>query len=66
MDTPRLIPEIKVRVPVIAGSGDEVVEGLVEKVQPLTDGQRVSLTLVDGADHFFRELYVDECCGCTR
>ena len=60
MDTPRLIPEIKVPVLVIAGSEDEVVKGLVEKVQPLADGQSVSVTQVDGADHFFRDLYVDE------
>jgi pimeloyl-ACP methyl ester carboxylesterase len=60
MDTPRLIPEIKAPVLVIAGSEDEVVKGLVEKVQPLADGQHVSLTQVAGADHFFRDLYVDE------
>jgi pimeloyl-ACP methyl ester carboxylesterase len=60
MDTPRLIPEIKVPVLVVAGSEDDVVKGLVEKVQPLADGQRVKLTLVDGADHFFRDLYADE------
>lgn len=60
MDTPRLIPEIKVPVLVVAGSEDDVVKGLVEKVQPLADGQRVRLTVVDGADHFFRDLYADE------
>jgi pimeloyl-ACP methyl ester carboxylesterase len=60
MDTPRLIPEIKVPVLVVAGSEDEVVKGLVEKMQPLADGQRVRLTVVDGADHFFRDLYADE------
>jgi pimeloyl-ACP methyl ester carboxylesterase len=60
MDTPRLIPEIKVPVLVIAGSEDDTVKGLVEKVQPLADGQRVKLTVIDGADHFFRDLYADE------
>ena len=60
MDTPRLIPEIKVPVLVVAGSEDDMVKGLVEKVQPLADGQRVRLTVVDGADHFFRDLYADE------
>jgi pimeloyl-ACP methyl ester carboxylesterase len=60
MDTPCLIPEIKVPVLVVAGSEDEVVKGLVEKMQPLADGQRVRLTVVDGADHFFRDLYADE------
>ena len=60
MDTPHLIPEIQAPVLVVAGSEDDVVKDLVEKVQPLVDGQRVSLTLVDGADHFFRDLYADE------
>ena len=60
MDTPHLIPEIKAPVLVIAGSEDEVVTGLVEKVQPLADGKRVTLTVLDGADHFFRDLYADE------
>ncbi len=60
MDTPRLIPEIKVPVLVIAGSEDKVIEGLVEKVQPLADGQRVQLIVLDGAGHFFRDLYADD------
>ena len=45
---------------VIAGSEDKVGEGLVEKMQPLADGQRVRLTVLDGADHFFRDLYADD------
>ena len=60
MDTPHLIPEIKVPVLVVAGSEDDVIKGLVEKVQPLADGKRVKLTVVDGADHFFRDLYAEE------
>ncbi len=60
MDTPHLIPEIKAPVLVIAGSEDDVVTGLVERVQPLADGKRVTLTVLDGADHFFRDLYADE------
>ena len=60
MDTPRLIPEIKAPVLVIAGSEDKVVEGLVEKMQPLADGQRVQLIVLEGADHFFRDLYADD------
>jgi pimeloyl-ACP methyl ester carboxylesterase len=60
MDTPHLIPEIKAPVLVIAGGEDDVVKGLVEKVQPLADGQRIKLTVVDGADHFFRDLYAEE------
>jgi pimeloyl-ACP methyl ester carboxylesterase len=60
MDTPHLIPEIEAPVLVVAGSEDDVVKGLTEKVQPLADGQRVRLIVVDGADHFFRDLYAEE------
>jgi len=60
MDTPHLIPEIKAPVLVVAGTEDEVVKGLVEKVQPLADGQRVRLLVLEGADHYFRDLYAEE------
>lgn len=60
MDTPALIPEIKAPVLVVAGTEDDVVPGLVEKVQPQADGERVTLLVLDGADHFFRDLYAEE------
>jgi pimeloyl-ACP methyl ester carboxylesterase len=60
MDTPSLIPDIKAPVLVLAGSEDDVVEGLVEAVQPIADGERVNLIVLDGADHFFRDLYAEE------
>lgn len=60
MDTPSLIPEIKAPVLVVAGSADDVVEGLVESMQPLADQERVDLLVLDGADHFFRDLYAEE------
>lgn len=60
MDTPHLVPSIKKPVLVVAGSEDTVVTGLVEKMQPLADGDRVQLTVIEGADHFFRDLYADE------
>lgn len=59
-DTPRLIPKIKPPVLVIAGSEDQVMKGLLDKVNPLVDGQRVQLRVVDGADHFFLDQYADE------
>lgn len=60
MDTPALIPEIKAPVLVVAGTEDDLVPGLVEKVQPQADGERVTLLVLDGADHFFRDLYAEE------
>ena len=60
MDTPSLVPAIKLPVLVIAGSEDTAVKGLPEKVEPLADGERVQLMVVDGADHFFRDLYSED------
>ncbi|MGE5155428.1 MAG: alpha/beta hydrolase [Bdellovibrio bacteriovorus] len=60
MNTPALLPEIKAPVLVVAGTEDEQVPGLVEKVQPQADGERVTLLVLDGADHFFRDLYAEE------
>lgn len=60
LDTPGLLGKIDVPVLVIAGTEDEVVPDVVEKVEPIVDGTRVRLETVDGADHFFRDLYADE------
>ena len=60
MDTPRLIPTIKAPVTVFAGSEDTVVKGLIDKVEPLADGEAVTLVVIDGADHFFRDLYAED------
>lgn len=60
MDTPALLPKIKVPVLVIAGSEDKVVEGLPEAVEPIADGEKVSLAVIDGADHFFLDLYAED------
>lgn len=60
MDTPELLSRIDVPVVVIAGSEDNVVAGLVEKTEPLADGEKIELLVLDGADHFFRDLYAEE------
>jgi pimeloyl-ACP methyl ester carboxylesterase len=59
-DTPSLLKHIKKPVLVIAGSEDNVVANLVPDVEPLADGKRVQLQIIDGADHFFRDLYAEE------
>ena len=60
LDTPALLARIRVPVLVIAAEGDEVVPGLVERVQPQADGQRIQLKVLSGADHFFRDLYSED------
>ena len=60
MDTPHIIPRIKAPVLLIIGSEDTAYAGLVERHEPLADGERVRLLLMDGADHFFRDLYAED------
>ncbi len=59
-DTPALLGRIRAPVLVIAAEGDEVVPGLVERVQPQADGQRIQIKVLSGADHFFRDLYTED------
>jgi pimeloyl-ACP methyl ester carboxylesterase len=60
LDTPHVIPRIKAPVVVFAGTDDQAVKGLVDKTTPLVEDDKVSLVVVDGADHFFRDLYSED------
>ncbi len=60
LDTPALLGGIRAPVTVFAGSEDTLVQGLIEKVEPLADDSAISLVVVDGADHFFRDLYSED------
>lgn len=59
-DTPNLLSRISKPTLVFAGSMDTVVEGLESRVAPLADGATTQLIVIEGADHFFRDLYADE------
>lgn len=59
-DRPCRPASISAPVVVIAGSEDKVVSGLLGQMGPSADGERVKLVVIDGADHFFRDLYADE------
>ncbi len=60
MDTPGLLTGIRAPVTVFAGTEDTVVKGVIGKVEPLADGKAISLVTMDGADHFFRDLYSED------
>lgn len=60
METFKLLGKIRPPVLVIAGSADETTPGVAEKAKPHADGKHVSLVGIEGADHFFRDLYADE------
>ncbi|MFO8024513.1 alpha/beta hydrolase [Thiohalophilus sp.] len=57
-DTPGLLKQINEPVLVIAGTEDTVVKGLEKRVEPLADGEKVKLEVIDGANHMFRDLYL--------
>jgi len=59
-DTPSLLSKIQVPVLVIAGSEDTIVKGLVEAVRPLADGEKITLKVIDGANHFFLDFYAED------
>lgn len=58
--TPNLMGMIGKPTLVIAGSDDNVVKGLIEATQPLADAGTVELVVVDGADHFFLDFYIED------
>lgn len=58
--TPHLMPMIGKPILVVVGTEDTVVKGLVEATQPLVDIGTVEMAVVDGADHFFLDLYADD------
>jgi pimeloyl-ACP methyl ester carboxylesterase len=60
LDTPSLLPKFKKPVLVVVAGDDEIVVSLAPKIAPLADGTRVKTTVIDGADHFFRDLYTDD------
>lgn len=59
LDTAYLIPKInKPTLLVVAGEDEILVNS--KKFAPLADGKRVQIKVIDGADHFFRDLFADE------
>ena len=64
-DDPRLntshhLAAIKQPVLVFAGTEDSIVTNVIEDIEPVADGEHVRLVKIEGADHFFRDLFVDD------
>jgi pimeloyl-ACP methyl ester carboxylesterase len=59
MDTPAIVGNIPVPTLVVAGSTDELVPDIPEKMKGRVQGQ-VKFKVIDGADHFFRDLYTED------
>ena len=60
VDTPSLLPKIHKPTLVIVAEKDEVVVGLDKKVAPLADGKQLQMKIIEGADHFFLDLYAED------
>jgi pimeloyl-ACP methyl ester carboxylesterase len=58
--TPSLLPRIRQRTLVVAAGADAVVPDLIDAVRPMDGQGEIALRIVDGADHFFLDLYAEE------
>ena len=59
-NTPDLLPKISKPTLVVAGSDDKVVRDLGTQMQDRSFGDHVKLEIVDGAGHFYRDLYGED------
>jgi pimeloyl-ACP methyl ester carboxylesterase len=59
-DTPTVLFFIKKPVLVFTGSEDTVVPDLPEKMEPLSEAANIRWEVIEGADHFFRDLYAED------
>jgi len=60
LNTPKLVEGVKVPTLVIAASADEQVPGVDQAFEPLAARGQAQVVVIDGADHFFRDLYAEE------
>jgi pimeloyl-ACP methyl ester carboxylesterase len=58
--TPNLLRGMPHRTLVVAAGADAVVPDLIEQVRPMDGQGEVAFRVIDGADHFFLDLYADE------
>ncbi len=59
-DTPSLLPGIGIPVLVFSGTEDTTVTGLAEKLSQLEQADHVEHIAIEGADHYFRDLYAED------
>jgi pimeloyl-ACP methyl ester carboxylesterase len=56
-DTLALTDRSQLPVIIFAGTDDPLTRGLPPAVEAMDDGERVEFVTIEGADHFFRDLY---------
>jgi len=60
LDSPWLISKLKVPTLVVVAGADEVVIDLDKKIAPLIDNKHIQMSVIEGADHMFRDLNADD------
>ncbi len=60
LDTPSLLNKISVPVLVVAGDQDKVVKGLIEAVKPLADDKKITLKVINEANHYFLDFAAED------
>jgi pimeloyl-ACP methyl ester carboxylesterase len=59
LDTPTVLVRVKQPILVIAGSEDNVVKGLPEKMAGVVNS-KIKLVVIEGAGHFFLDFYAED------
>lgn len=57
---PELLNDIKAPTLVVAAGGDEIIPGIVDALSAAGLPEHVTVSEVDGADHFFRDLFGED------
>lgn len=60
LDAPALIPKLHNPTLIVVAGSDEVVVGLDKKLPLSADNGRMQMKVIDGADHFFQDIYADD------
>jgi len=60
MDTPFLVEKIRQPILLFVGSEDKIAKELQKKLQKLSGSDNLTIEIMDGADHFFRDLYAED------
>ena len=59
-NTPALLSNVKRPVLVFEGTEDPLAAGFIAQVTLFESNPNVTVQWVDGADHFFRDLFIDD------
>jgi len=54
------VPRLRLPTLIVAAGADTIVRDLPSRIAPAVDGVRIRIVVIDGADHFFRDLYGED------